>query len=64
MVHPSVNQGLFQVAFDPQTSGGLLIALARDDAPDLVDALQAGGVSTRAVVGRATSLGNFFVTLS
>jgi selenide,water dikinase len=63
-VHPSVREGLVQVAFDPQTSGGLLIAVAKGEAPHLLDALQAGGVATRAVVGRATSPGKFLVTLS
>lgn len=40
-VAPSVRGDLVEVAFDPQTSGGLLIALPRKDAPRLVRALRA-----------------------
>jgi selenide,water dikinase len=37
--------------FDPQTSGGLLIAVAAAQGPALVDALHAAGVAHAAVVG-------------
>ena len=36
---------------DAQTSGGLLLAVARDAAPDLVQALQAHNTLAAAVVG-------------
>jgi selenide,water dikinase len=52
-IDSSVRQGLVDVAFDPQTSGGLLIALAATEAPALVDALHAKGVSVAATIGRA-----------
>jgi selenide, water dikinase len=39
------------LAADPQTSGGLLIAVARDRLSTLLDALGRRGVATRAVVG-------------
>ena len=37
---------------DAQTSGGLLISVAEERLSQLMDALEAGGVETRAVVGR------------
>ena len=52
----SVRQGLIEIGFDPQTSGGLLIALPQEDAPRLVAELHAGGVSAATVVGHATEL--------
>ena len=41
---------LAEVAWDPQTSGGLLVALPAPDAPRLVEALAAAAVPA-AVVG-------------
>jgi selenide,water dikinase len=49
----SVRSGVIEVAFDPQTSGGLLIALPRADAPRLVEELRANGVAAATVVGSA-----------
>jgi selenide,water dikinase len=54
-VAPSVSAGLAEVAFDPQTSGGLLIALAARHAPRLVDELRLGGVKAATIVGHVTS---------
>ncbi len=55
-----VEQSLLEVMFDPQTSGGLLIAVAPDRVDDLVGRLQSAGSGrngvgtlTAAVVGRA-----------
>jgi selenide,water dikinase len=50
-----VPRGLVEVAFDPQTSGGLLIALSANEAPGLVEALHAKGVGVAAPVGRAVA---------
>ncbi len=52
------------VCFDPQTSGGLLIAIPHDRAPALVTALHARGVPAAAVIGRATGKGTGMVTLT
>jgi selenide,water dikinase len=49
----SVAEGLVEVAMDPQTSGGLLIAVPGDRAQHLVDALHAAGVDAATRVGRA-----------
>lgn len=43
---------LVELAFDPQTSGGLLVAVAEADAPRVVDALGQAGTLAAAVIGR------------
>lgn len=43
--------------FDPQTSGGLLISLPADRAPDLVSALRAGSAPETAIVGDVLAFG-------
>ena len=66
-----VDQSVLEVMFDPQTSGGLLIAVAPDRADDLVGRLRAAAADgngehdrdaavslTAAVVGRAVSAGS------
>ena len=62
-VDKSIREGLVEVAFDPQTSGGLLIAVAQKYAPKLVDELQANGVKAATAVGYATSLQKAWVRL-
>jgi selenide,water dikinase len=52
-VAPSVDGGRLEVALDPQTSGGLLIALPRREAPALVKALRGAGVKAATIVGHA-----------
>ena len=54
-VDPAVGAGLVEVAFDPQTSGGLLIALPGKEAAALVSALHRNGVKAAAIVGYASS---------
>jgi len=51
------------LAFDPQTSGGLLIALPDDDALKLLADLQQGGNTDAAIVGRARKQGDFLIEL-
>jgi selenide, water dikinase len=63
MVDPSVRQGLVEVAFDPQTSGGLLIAVPSSQAMALVERLHDQGVTRATVVGRVTAAGEFAVRL-
>jgi len=41
-----------EIVFDPQTSGGLLAAVAGDQAEDLLERLHAGGVADARIVGR------------
>jgi selenide,water dikinase len=51
VVDDRVPPDLAELAWDPQTSGGLLIALPYDDAPSLVAALTAAGVRTPIQIG-------------
>ena len=46
-----VERALQDVLFDPQTSGGLLISVNRDQADDLVAALKDGGIDDTALIG-------------
>ena len=50
----AVPEALRDVCYDPQTSGGLLIALREDEAPKLLQELQAAGVAAAAIIGRVT----------
>ena len=45
------------ICFDPQTSGGLLIAVAGERAGELVKGLREAGVGDAAIVGRVTGKG-------
>ena len=51
----NVPEPLQAVLYDPQTSGGLLIAIAPDRTRDLLERLAAEGVETRAVIGKVTA---------
>jgi len=50
-----VSSEMVQVMFDPQTSGGLLIALPSSQTSALVDALHARGVGSAVIIGEVTS---------
>jgi selenide,water dikinase len=52
-IDPSVPEGLVETAMDPQTSGGLLIAVPEKEAAKLVDDLRANGIATATTIGRA-----------
>ena len=62
-VDGAIRKGVVEVAFDPQTSGGLLIALPQKHAPTLVAELHASGVKAAAAIGYATSLQKAWVRL-
>jgi selenide, water dikinase len=53
-LHAAVSAGRQGVLFDPQTSGGLLIAVAPEKTSRLLAELEAEGVPVRAVVGKIT----------
>ena len=59
----SVPQDLDEVAFDPQTSGGLLIAVPQSEAEALVRDLLHEGVPAAAVIGEAVPYGQTWVEL-
>ena len=62
-IEKSLREGLVEVALDPQTSGGLLIAVAKRHADKLLDDLRAVGVKDAVEVGYATSLQKPWVRL-
>jgi selenide,water dikinase len=62
-IDKSIREGLVEIALDPQTSGGLLLAVAKRHAAKLVEDLNAAGVTHAAEVGYATSLQKAWVRL-
>jgi len=54
---PGVTPAMLDVCFDPQTSGGLLVALAEADAERLLAALHAEGMSDARLMGRVLEPG-------
>ncbi len=60
----TVGRGLVEIAFDPQTSGGLLIAIPAGRADALVRRLHAGGVPAAARIGYATAAQEVSVRLT
>jgi selenide,water dikinase len=63
IIDRSIPEDLVEVAFDPQTSGGLLIALPAGDAPALVEKLQANGIESAAIIGHAALHEEAWVTI-
>lgn len=51
---PSVDRSLQDIMFDPQTSGGLLIAVEKGSADELLERLKAKGIEEAAVIGEVT----------
>lgn len=49
----SVDEDTVSILFDPQTSGGLLIAVAAEEAEAMLSRLHAAGVGEAAIIGRA-----------
>ena len=47
-----------EIVFDPQTSGGLMVALPEDQAESLVANLHDAGLGKAAVIGRAVEAGD------
>jgi selenide,water dikinase len=60
----AVPAGLRDVAFDPQTSGGLLLALPARAAAKLTRALRTDGIEAATIVGRATARRDAWVYLT
>jgi selenide, water dikinase len=50
-----------ELVFDPQTSGGLFIALPEQDATKLLAELQAAGNTDAAIIGRVVARGDFLI---
>jgi selenide,water dikinase len=62
-VDPQTAEDLNEVAFDPQTSGGLLIAVPEREAPELARNLLDEGVLAAAIIGEAVAPGEAWVEL-
>jgi selenide,water dikinase len=62
-IEKSIREGLIEVALDPQTSGGLLIAVANRHASQLLEELKAAGIDAATQVGYAISLQKAWVRL-
>ena len=60
----AVPAGLRDVALDPQTSGGLLLALPAKAAEKLTRALHKDGIEAATIVGRATARREAWVYLT
>jgi selenide,water dikinase len=54
-------QEMVDICYDAQTSGGLLIAIAKNDAKDFLKALHSDGISAAAIVGRVLKKGTGLV---
>jgi selenide,water dikinase len=63
VIDPKVSGALAEIAFDPQTSGGLLIALPQSDAQALLDDLHANGIAAATIVGHAVPFHDVSVRL-
>jgi selenide, water dikinase len=57
-INEEISEAMADLAFDPQTSGGLLIALPEDDAIALLGDLQRAGNLDAAIIGRAEKPGD------
>ncbi len=60
-VSDEVADEIAELVFDPQTSGGLFIALPPNDAMKLLADLQAAGNTEAAIVGRVEARGEFLI---
>ena len=64
VVESRVPEGLREVAFDPQTSGGLLLAVPAKAAGRLVRKLRENGIDAATIVGRACAKRDAWVYLN
>ncbi len=62
-ISEEVSDEIIAIAFDPQTSGGLLIAVPDRDAIGLIAALHRAGVSEACIVGRVSEPSGFAIEL-
>jgi len=49
---PSVDRIVQDILFDPQTSGGLLIGVGKENASGLLSELQEKGIQEAAIIGK------------
>jgi selenide,water dikinase len=63
-ISDEVSDEMAEIVFDPQTSGGLFIALPERDAPKLLADLHQQGNSDAAIVGHAIARGEFAIEVA
>ena len=63
-IGPALRESIVEIAFDPQTSGGLLIALPQRHASKLIEDLHSNGVEQATTIGHAVSLQKAWVRLA
>lgn len=61
---PDVTELMEDILYDPQTSGGLLIAVAQDKADALLDALHDAGIPCASVIGTVSGPGSGRIRLT
>ena len=54
----NVQPAMLDLCFDPQTSGGLLIAVGQDAANDLLERLHAAGIPEAVIIGKVLDTGS------
>jgi selenide,water dikinase len=57
-VEEDVNKDIIEVLYDPQTSGGLLIAIKENKADELISRLKDKGICNAAIIGKIISKSN------
>ncbi len=62
-ISEEVSDEMSAMAFDPQTSGGLLIAVPADEATPMVAELHRAGVSEACAIGRVTDSSGFAIEI-
>ena len=63
VVTDSVPQEMVDICYDAQTSGGLLVAIAENDADDFLKALHSGGIAAATIIGRVLGKGSGLVQI-
>lgn len=51
---PALPARLQEIVFDPQTNGGLMVALPESQSQELLEALHSAGIQAAAIIGRVT----------
>ncbi|HUV65282.1 MAG TPA: selenide, water dikinase SelD [Sedimentisphaerales bacterium] len=64
IAHESLPQEMVDICYDAQTSGGLLVAIAQNDADDFVKALHREGISAATVIGKVVGKGSGLVNIA
>lgn len=61
-VLPSADRQTMELVFDPQTSGGLLISIDKDQAEDLVSEIRENGTEVASIIGGVEEKSDYWLT--